>query len=61
MPDITSFLISAKNQEDLKSGIIRKKNKKKPTEDDDEDDNFEEYSAPAKQSNSGTRSRPANG
>ena len=37
MPDLESFLISAKNQEDLKSGIQRKK-KKKGNDEEDEDD-----------------------
>jgi hypothetical protein len=37
MPDLESFIISAKNQEDLKSGIVRKK-KKVEEEEDDEDD-----------------------
>jgi hypothetical protein len=54
MPDLESFIISAKNQEDLKSGIQRKK-KKKSEEEDDEDDFTEELSLIK---SSGTRTRP---
>jgi hypothetical protein len=52
MPDLESFIISAKNQEDLKSGIIRKKKKKR------EDDESEEEVTVGK--SNGTRSRPGN-
>ncbi len=38
MPDLDSFLVSAKNQENLKSGIVRKKKKKEDEEDDDDYD-----------------------
>jgi hypothetical protein len=37
MPDLESFIISAKNQEDLKSGIIRKKKKKGEEEESEEE------------------------
>lgn len=52
MPDLESFIISAKNQEDLKSGIVRKKKKK-----GDEDESEEEVSFGK---SNGTRSRPGN-
>jgi hypothetical protein len=52
MPDLESFIISAKNQEDLKSGIIRKKKKK------GEEEESEEEVTVGKQN--GTRSRPGN-
>ena len=57
MPDLESFIISAKNQEDLKSGIQRKK-KKKP--DDDQITEDLDTDMPLIKS-SGTRSRPVNG
>lgn len=41
MPDLESFLISAKNQEDLKSGNQRKKKKKGNEEEDEDDFDFE--------------------
>lgn len=61
MPDLESFLVSAKNQEDLKSGIARKK-KKKGGEDDEEDDDYDQMIALAIQKNTpaGTKSRPGN-
>jgi hypothetical protein len=54
MPDLESFIISAKNQEDLKSGIIRKKKKKG----DEDDDSMEEESIIINQRSNGSRSRP---
>jgi hypothetical protein len=63
MPDLESFLISAKNQEDLKTGIQRKKKKKGGDQEEDEDD-FDietEVAIQKTQNGSGTRSRPPKG
>ena len=58
MPDLESFIVSAKNQEDLKSGIQRKKKKKPVEENDDGEEPENELSA---LKNAGTKSRPVNG
>jgi hypothetical protein len=51
MPDLESFIVSAKNQEDLKSGIKRKRGKKEEEEDGDLESAY-------LKKGSGTRSRP---
>jgi hypothetical protein len=38
MPDLESFVVSVKNQENLKSGIKRKKKKKGGKSDDEEEE-----------------------
>lgn len=64
MPDIDSFIVSAKNQEDLKSHIKRKKTTKKANSDDDDEDMDEEAflnelsSSKNSVAGGGTRSRP---
>ena len=50
MPDLESFIVSSKNQDNLKSGIKRKKTKK------GQEDEFDEDSSLNK---SGTKSRPS--
>ena len=62
MPDLESFLISAKNQEDLKSGIQRKKKKKGDQEENEDDFDIEtEVAIQKTQNGSGTRTRPSKG
>jgi hypothetical protein len=56
MPDLESFIVSAKNQEGLKSGIKRKKKRGKG------DDEFEEdLDETALLKKKGTRTRPIGG
>lgn len=38
MPDLDSFIVNVKNQENLKSGIQRKKKKKGKSDDEIEDE-----------------------
>ena len=58
MPDLDSFIVSAKNQEEVKSSIKRKKKKKGSEEHDaGDDDDFFDMIAVAKPTQ-GTRSRP---
>lgn len=58
MPDLESFIINAKNQEEIKSTIKRKNKKKGEEEHDvgDEDDFTDMIAQPKIQS--GTRTRP---
>ena len=58
MPDLESFIINAKNQEEIKSTIKRKNKKKGEEEHDvgDEDDFTDMIAQPKVQS--GTRTRP---
>lgn len=57
MPDLESFIISSKNQEDFKSDIKRKKSKKRGDEDDDDDEIIVNECSFNK--STGTRNRPA--
>lgn len=56
MPDLESFIVSSKNQEDFKSEIKRKKSKKRGDEDDEDDEIMANESSFNK--STGTRSRP---
>lgn len=61
MPDLESFIISAKNQEDLKSGIQRKKKRKigEACDDNDDDEDFMDFQTSyLNMKSQGTKSRP---